>query len=392
MKTAFLQFANLMKFNGLNYIGLGNGFSDTWDFCKDHGEFKWFFQRYTTKSEQQKIEEAKIWCSNANPPITTENLVYCSAINIINLYQIYVWSRKFRDVTFVVGGPAVCSKLFSLKKPLPENMILTTKTVEEFFNISNFSYKWKLEVPDFKSDGIAFAYTIDTKCYWGKCIFCGAHSFCKERKREKLEFEFRDINYNGNILIRLNSPAITAGQISNFNKLPKRNNITYSLLMRGATAETKQLIDFTKNSDYDFKFSVGIGIEFPSNKMYSYMNKGITVEEITKNIIELSKFKNINVMLTAILGWNNLDNNDLKNLEKFCEDIKNSRIGKLILYRLHHVHSREIHTRKEVEKELGIGPFYLGYIPKLDQEQKRLNDMAYGIFEQSDQRIINYYA
>jgi hypothetical protein len=90
MKPIFLQFANTMKINGSNYIGLGNGFSDTWNFCKDHGEFKWFLQNYSKTIEENNTEEAIEWCSKTQPPIDKNELVYCSAINITNLYQIYI--------------------------------------------------------------------------------------------------------------------------------------------------------------------------------------------------------------------------------------------------------------------------------------------------------------
>jgi hypothetical protein len=215
MNKYFLQFANTLKLHNDSYLALGNGFSDTWDFCKQKGDLIWVKQKYTRWISSESIN----FCKQNNLPFNKGH-VYVSSINIMNMYQIYNWAKRYPDITFIVGGPAVCTNLFTLTEKLPNNIILTKKTVEEYFEIENFSYHWKLEPPNFESDGIAFAYTIDTQCYWGKCIFCGPHAMCVKRKRKNINFEFGEILYKKKMFIRLHSPSMSIKNIRLLKHLP----------------------------------------------------------------------------------------------------------------------------------------------------------------------------
>lgn len=379
MNTIFLQFANKMRIAGEDFLGLGNGFSDTFDLCNKYGDFVWFEQEHAKLSDKSEP-----WCLQTSPPIKTGR-IFASAINIVNLFQLYVWAKNYPGIDFIIGGPIVCSKAFVLKEELPRNMMLTDQTVEEFFGFPDFYFDWKLEPP--KAERIAFAYTIDTSCYWGKCTFCGPHSLCRKRVRPKLNFEFRDLDFNGGMHIRLNSPSFPPSKMVFLENLPEKDNICYNVLMRPSRAESERFASFLLQNRRH-RFVVGLGIEFPSNRMLSIMNKGITTYEMIEAINLLCE-TSANVILTGILGFNSLEETDLTDLEFFYSQLPKKY--KLILYKLKHVANKDIHATGEPENNIQIGPFYLGYTPKLDVKQIELNRLAEEIILKHASKVVNYY-
>lgn len=385
MNRYFLQFANKMSIHKNSFLGLGNGFSDTWDYCESIGDFIWVTQNYTSRITSRGTEE----CLMNKCPIEN-GVAYVSAINIMNMYQLYIWAKTNQNVKFIIGGPAVCTNLFSLKFPLPENMILVNESVEDFFGIDNFSYEWKLVPPKTDLEGIAFSYTIDTECYWGKCIFCGPHSSCTVRKRPENKFEFKDLNYKKDIFVRINTPSISPKQIRTLRSLPKFENIEYNLLIRGNEPESDEMEKLVKSTGGKLRFFLGVGIEFPSDRMYSYTNKGIKLNEIKRSIKKLSNLENVTLTLTTILGWDNLIESDILELEKFLDEIKNDKIQKIIIHRLKYPHMRKIHNSGKILEEVCVGPFYLGYFPKINRKQRKLNLKARKLFHCLD-NVVDYY-
>lgn len=381
----FLQFANKMKIHGNDYLALGNGFSDTLDLCKERGDIVWVEQDQAHGYEEKSIK----LCWKRKCPIE-KGIVYVSAITLLNLYQIYIWAKTKSKVNFIVGGPAVCSSIFRLEKELPHNMVITTETVEERFGVKDFSYQWKLEPPKINSEGIAFAYTIDTQCYWSKCIFCGPHSSCTRRVRPSFNFEFKNLEYSDLVFIRLNTPSFSSKNILKLRNLPNRDNFKYNLLIRGTRNESQAMKTLIETTGGKLKFVVGVGIEFPSDRMYSYVNKGIKLKEMIESIKTLSNLENVTLILTAILGWNNLTDIDIVELEKFLNEIKGQNINKIILHRLRYPHNREIHNNGKVLKETRIDPFYTGYFPKLEQIQEVLNYKARVLFHRF-QKVVDRY-
>lgn len=141
------------------FYALHNSYSDTVDLCKKHGDFIWFEE----DSNPYSLEIEK-------------GTLYISSILYKHMDIISCWIDEYSDIKFVVGGPGVIRDGVVLdKKP---NVIWTTKSVEQYFNEPDFSYQWKLELPDIpeKDSELSFGYTLDTNCYWGKCIFCNCYT------------------------------------------------------------------------------------------------------------------------------------------------------------------------------------------------------------------------
>jgi hypothetical protein len=126
-----------------------------------------------------------------------------------HLYQSYIWAREYPDIRFIVGGPVAAERRVDVKgwNPVyflidsddvwPSNLVITGKSVEDWFEVPNFSGKWKLDVPGFvpNDSRIYFSYTLDNGCYWSRCIFCNIALHADElfRKRKDMKFEFNEI-------------------------------------------------------------------------------------------------------------------------------------------------------------------------------------------------------
>lgn len=365
---SFIQFYTPSRYD--TYIDLGNGFSDTLDFCKSKGEVFWLehkglmwastYKILNGKAELEKFEDIDI-------PLKTKNILV-SALYTTHLYQALVWAKKYPEINFIVGGPAVISNLFILTEQLPNNLILTTKSVEDFFNLENFSYKWKIDIPI--TGEVVFAYTIDTSCYWGNCIYCN-FTFCKNRVRKELEFEFKDINYNEHKIIRINTSSIRPNQIRNIlPKLPRLEKTRYDLYLRFGNEELKALEDIKEHcSDLHIRFLVGI--EFPSEKMLTFINKGITEKEIY-NMLNLMKDQHSwECLLFIILGWEELENSDLQNLTSFIKRVPEN--CKIAVTRIFARPYTKLYNMYEKDKEQNIGPFHFGFTPKISNKKLELN-------------------
>ena len=136
--------------------GINNGFSDTYDLCKSKGDFLWVLHDSNYERIKLPIKKGKIFVS-------------ASMINEIHLS--YIWAKRYPDIDFIVGGPAVSSGTYT-KDSLPKNLVFTEKSVEQFFGAPDFSYEWKLELPKqvLQDDlEIFYTYSITNKCYWNKC-------------------------------------------------------------------------------------------------------------------------------------------------------------------------------------------------------------------------------
>ena len=214
--TLFIQFYNKTKGP---YFDLCNGFSDTYDLCKSKGDLYW--TEHESDSKKWYLDETY---SNRELPIN-KGTVYISAIYMNHLYQSYVWAKEYPNIRFLVGGPMAAERRIDVKgwnplyvtidsyNMLPSNLEITGKSVEDWFEVLNFSGKWKLDVPEFVPDDskVYFSYTLDNGCYWAKCIFCNIalHASDLFRKRKDMKFEFRDIEHNGTKIVRLNTGSIT---------------------------------------------------------------------------------------------------------------------------------------------------------------------------------------
>ena len=386
--TIFLQFYNQVKDN---YFDLCNGFSDTYDLCAGKGDFLW----YPHEPDSNKWYTEKIY-QDRKLPIDT-GTVYISAVYLNHLYQAFVWATQYPNIHFVVGGPAAAERsidsgswkpiYFKLQEgvSLPPNLKITGISVEDWFGVPNFSGKWKLDLPDRipQNSPIYFSYTLDNRCYWQKCIYCNIALHAKEafRKRENLANEFKEITHPGTKLVRLNTGSMTPQYIKELlPNLPCNNDLEYRMFMRPATPENKALTEALKNCNGKFpNITLGIGIEFPSDRMLTYVGKGFNQKEMLESL-HICKEHGLRVNGNFILGWNNLIQSDIEELADFMEKVPVGAMATLQLRWLYAHPYTDIHDAYQGEA-IAMGPFYLGFRVRIPEKQLALNQKACDIVE-----------
>ena len=129
------------------------------------------------------------------------------------------------------------------------------------------------------------------------------------------------------------------------------------------------------------KLLLTTGVEFPSAKMLKYMNKGIT----TKDLMEaFHTFRSLNCkfLFGIILGWPNLDKQDIKELESFMQNIPDDMGGSTVsLHKLFAFSGAPLQNDliKNPDKVFNVGSFELGFYPELNQDQLDLSEEALNI-------------
>jgi len=382
--TLFIQFYTRIKdtnprFKGQTLYDLSNGFSDTYDLCKSKGDFIW-----VNHSKQMKGYGNDEHINDVSLPID-KGTVYISVYYLTQLYQAYKWAIMYPNIKFIIGGPSANSKNYLVKPNIfPSNMTIIEKTVEDYFNVPNFSYPWKLELPDEPHDmWLTYTYTLRSSCYWGKCNFCN-FSY-GTRVRPKINFEFLDVDYNGFQRIALYTPSVTSMQLKSlFYKLEYDRNIRYDIYLRGNKPERDTLKEIFKKRTTKFpQTKFFIGVEFPSDRMLSYMNKNATVNGILKTINMLSNYghEDIQIGLSFILGWNNIEQSDMDSLNSFLDKLPYDKIK--ISFSVNLLKAKpytKVFDEYEVKKELYVGPFLSGFEPLINKEQMAYSKQAINMF------------
>jgi hypothetical protein len=378
--TLFIQFYSKTK---SGWFDLCNGFSDTYDLCSSKGDFFWMQH----EADNDKWYEEETY---RNRPLPVEKgRVYVSASYINQLYQAYTWANQYPDIEFIVGGPVASERCggpdgwnsvhFKVEKDLPSNLFITGQSVEDIFGVPNFSGKWKLDISKAipQDSRIYFSYTLENLCYWKKCPFCSIaqHSMDHFRKRDNIGLEFKHLEYQGHKIVRLNTGSITPEYIKAIlPRLPKSDDMEYRFFMRAAKAETKalkQVIDQLNGNIPDC--TLGFGIEFPSDRMWKYLNKGTKMDEVFETL-ELCRKSGFKVNANVILGWNNLIEQDLRDLEYFMDNLSENAVTTLQLRWLFAHPYTKIHEDYDgVENSLTLGPFNYGFNVRVDERQKALN-------------------
>jgi len=387
--TLFIQFYGR---TGSGWFDLCNGFSDTWDLCKSKGDFLWV---PLEQDPDQWYDEA------AYPPIPLpiqKGTVHVSASYVNHLYQACLWAKTYPDVQVVVGGPVASERYtgkpgwhpvhFKVEKPLPSNLTLTGQSVERFFGVPEFSGKWRLELPrQIPDDGcIYYSYTLENQCYWKKCPFCSIARHTAEhfRKRPLLDLAFKDLTYHGHKIVRLNTGSMTPEHIRQLlPMLPVRPDMEYRFFMRAAAAETRAMKDAAaRMAGHIPDCTLGFGIEFPSDRMWRYLNKGTRMEEVVKTL-EFCTETGFKVNANVILGWNNLVDQDIQDLEGFMHRLSGKTVTTLQLRWLFaHPYTPIYDTYDGVENSIRLGPFNCGFHVTVPDHQMALNLKAAEIIKE----------
>jgi hypothetical protein len=385
----FIQFFSR---SSKDYYDLSNGFSDTYALCRSRGEFFW--QPHEPDSSKWYTEAAYI----DRPLPIRKGTAYVSASYINHLYQAYVWARQYPEIRFVVGGPVAASRscpsdawaplYFSLREgaELPENLVITGRSVEEIFGVPNFSGSWWVEIPYPKvppEAPVYLSYTLDNGCYWGRCIYCNIKEAPRElfRRREAMDFEFAHLPHPGKKIIRLNTGSMTPRYIRQvLPHLPSRADLEYRTFMRASKAENLALEKVLETSGADLsRLTIGIGVEFPSRRMLAYMDKGITPDDILETL-RICGAHGIKVNGNIILGWNNLIETDISELERFLDRMPPNAMTSVQLRWLY------AHPRTPIHEEyrgdpICLGPFYLGFKVDIPDDQQARNQETVRLIE-----------
>ncbi len=387
--TLFIQFYG--KTNS-GWYDLCNGYSDTWDLCKSKGDFLWL----------PHVQDADKWYDpeayGDQPLPIKKGKAYVSASYVNHLYQAYIWATQYPEVQFIVGGPVAAERCgdgngwnsvhFKVEGDLPRNLTLTGRSVESLFDVPEFSGTWKLEIPETVPDGsrVYFSYTLENLCYWKKCPFCSIaqHTLEHARKRPEFGLEFKDLEFNGHKIVRLNTGSITPEHIRKIlPNLPKGDDIEYRYFMRAARAETNALREVVDRMHGDLPTStLGFGIEFPSDRMWKYLNKGTRMNEVIETL-DFCRDAGFKVNANVILGWNNLIDQDLKDLETFMDSLAENAVTSMQLRWLFaHPFTKIYEEYDGVDDSIRLGPFYCGFNVKVDDHQKKMNLLAADIIKE----------
>lgn len=394
--TLFVQFFTKIydvnpRFSGYNLYILCNGFSDTFDLCKTKGDFLWVNhskQRNAYGKDQEQLFDNEL-------PIS-KGIVFVSCFYVSQLFQVYQWAKKYPSINFIAGGPACHPKIAFYKKDnIPKNMQIMSCSVEEYFDVPNFSYPWKLEFPDGdKNLTLAYSYTIDTECYWGKCIFC-SYRHVEKRKRPNLSFEFKNVDYIGNQRLNLYSPSMSASKLKNIlYNLDYNKKVRYDIYIRGRENESKVLKETMQNKQGNFpqtKFL--LGVDFPSQRMLDYMQKNLTIDGILHTINTIADYcnENVQIHLSFILGWNNLTYKDIRELEVFLNQLPYDKVkitfSVNLLIAKPNTYVFNTYNRKE---DIYLGPFLYGFMPQLSTYQIALTKKAMEIMDTKPVTVFDY--
>lgn len=396
MDTLFIQFYSRVentnpRFKGHSIYEVCNGFSDTWDYCKTKGDFLWVNHGKQPRTHGHLITEN----FKTELPIT-KGTVYVSAYYFSQMCQIMEWAKQYPNVTFIAGGPSSNPRTFFADYRLfPNNMVLMNKTVEEYFGIPNFSYPWKLELPDEDHKmTLMYTYNIRSSCYWGKCTFCNFSQ--GSRIRKNLKFEFLDVKYDGFQRVALYNPSTTGNELKKiYADLGYKKNIRYDIFIRGNKTEREALKEILKTKKTDFpQVKFMLGVDFPSDRMLKVMNKNATVEGILETIDIISNFPPdvTQLQFPFIAGWDNLTQQDVDDMEIFLTKLPYDKMN--ISFGLTMISARPytyVFDNYKKKKELHWGPFYYGYEPLISDNQIELSKQVANLLYNTGKTVFDYY-
>ena len=116
--------------------------------------------------------------------------------------------------------------------------------------------------------------------------------------------------------------------------------------------------------------------------MWKYLDKGTSMEEVIETL-EFCTQAGFKVNANVILGWNNLVEQDLKDLEKFMDGFSEHTVTTLQLRWLFaHPYTKIYKTYDGVQNTIRLGPFNCGFNVMVDDKQKELNLAAARIIKE----------
>lgn len=358
MNTYFLQFYREESYLYGNemYLNYLNGLSYVWDQLKNKGIIVW-----------KNVDD--------ETPLAEEGIIYASVWYTKSLRLLYNWAKQYPNLEVYICGPLILHYDLSIGKEL-SNFHIRRENAEDLI-CDGVTSPWNLELPnEQKPVGYSVSVVDGYGCYWGKCRYCKITGKLKYRNINKIPVI--DISVPKYIWIHAYSlPPSLLGTL--YPKFEKRDDVKYATYVRADKYITDALKVTIPNLSVETKYlGFNIGIEFPSDTMLQYMDKGVTVKEYL-DFIELACDHDIRLHFNLILGWKNTTEKELKDVDVFLNKL--SKISKpntitANIYPLTVVKDRKIiseYTEEEIEPLETDYDVLVGN-PKLTKEQIELDN------------------
>ena len=301
----YLQFYNSVPYTyntGKPTSYLENGFSYIWEV-----EPQWidFDKPLTIGDEIRKASK-----------------VYISLWNWFEFKRAFTWAKKyFPSTKFVFGGPLI--RFFSREVHFkdiaawPLNVEIHEGLAEELIGKKPDKTSWKL-VPPKDSQHPFYSYHIQDGCYWNKCTFC---HYTEGTFRG--DFKLEPLHDAPAGTVWLECPSLPPKYLYYLPYLDFTNK-DYQMFVRAEKPIERVLKQIASKISDTSKIMFRIGIEFPSERKLSKMNKGITFEEMltTLNTIHELGFRQ---MLLYICKWRDLLPSDLDEAKKFLDSLHDTK-------------------------------------------------------------------
>jgi hypothetical protein len=334
-----------------------NGLSYVWDQIKNQGEMIW-----------KHVDD--------ETPIATEGIIYASVWYAKSLRLLYGWAKQYPNLEIFICGPIILHYDLRIGKDLP-NFHVNKDNAEDLF-CGGITSPWNIEIPNTMKGPIGYSVALVNGygCYWGKCRYCKIMGQLKYRDINRIPV----IEYDGLKYIWIHTYSIAPHLMKKlYPTFEKRDDVRYATYARGDKLITQALKETIPNLLIDPKYlGFDIGIEFPSDKMLQYMNKGSTVKEYL-DFIEVAAESGIQLHFNFILGWKPTDYDDLKSMEQFLNHLtKISKPNSITanIYPLTIFQDRKILTDyfiDEIEVIENDYDVFIGF-PKQSDNQKSINN------------------
>jgi radical SAM superfamily enzyme len=125
--------------------------------------------------------------------------------------------------------------------------------------------------------------------------------------------------------------------------------------------------------------------------MLNFIRKGITYSDIIETI-ELLNSNNITIQINIILGWENLEKEDLHILKQFIDFLNTKTNYRIIIFRLFCIRGTPVYNiyKNAINIKQDSAIHSRGYYPILSKEKHELSLEAAEIIKKCNQPIYDY--
>jgi len=309
--TLFIQFFdelaehNLKSGTDRNWYSLHNGFS----FVSDEANPVWV-----------QIDKLSPYSRDVKLPYIAKK-VYCSVFFWNEINVVMEWALQYPEIQFIIGGPAVYPFGCTFNMQPPKNVTIMRDLAETIFGREPSPKTWKINLPAFKKPlDIAYSFFISDNCYWGKCSFC-RHQFYKGCVPKQRTYDLKTLENAPGGGVFLATDCLLPSDYYILEQLNYDDKF-YKVFIKAGNVENLKMKEVFPNITNPKKLKFIIGVEFPSNKILSNINKGCTKEQLVDLINFISSCGSL-VVLSYIIGWRDLEESDIEEASEFFSKISN---------------------------------------------------------------------